>query len=308
MLPITDRDFMELELQLSEHPHQNALKTLGLKRTDSKALLRIFMRAIRLTGMRPVEVFDCRILLGDPALEYSDAEISGIYDAPYKASLTGRLIPLDALDQRPFGSMAALVKNTVDRTGVPPVLMIRAAKTTNANPDLQRPFRMQILQGMEHDDLEVLCLAAHLHHFRLDSRRRSNLITTMTRNLTAAAATALPRRPDRINLYSFRHDFATRARRALQLWEVAALMGHTARASTYVYGKRGTRRKRGSSGSGGWLPRQDQDFAEAIRDKWGMGPEDAAPVTDPRQDLFEALGIDAPAEDPGVAPEGDGGT
>jgi hypothetical protein len=289
MAPITDRDFMELELYLSDHPHQNALKTLSTKRADSRALLRIFMRSIRITGMRPVEVFRCRILVGDQRREYTDADISAIYDAPYRAALKGTLIPIDAIDPRRFGSMAAMVEHTVEATGVPPILMIEAAKTTNANPELLRPYRAQILTGIEDEDLEVLCLAAHLHHFDMDKKRCSNLITTMTRNLTAAAKAALPRRTDPMNLYSFRHDFATRARRSLQIWEVAALMGHTAKASTYVYGKRNTRKK---SGSGGWLPLHDEEFAEDIRRKWGMSATDENSPVDHHHELITALGLD----------------
>jgi integrase len=296
MQPITDRDFMELELQLSDHPHQNALKTLRMKRTDSKALLRIFMRSIRLTGMRPIEVFTCRILVGDENTEYSPEMIDEIKKAPYRMALKGILMPIDALDPQPWGSMAAMVRNATNITGVPPILMIEAAKTTNANPDLLRPFRAQVLTGIEDDDLEVLCLAAHLHHFKMDKKRYSNLITTMTRNLTASAELALPQRKDTLNLYSFRHDFATRARRLLQVWEVAALMGHTARASTYAYGKRNTRKKSGS-GSGGWMPIHDCEFAEAIREKWGASPE-GAPVVDARQELATALGLDLPDHTP----------
>jgi hypothetical protein len=288
---ITDRDFMELELHLSDHPHQNALKTLSMKRTDSKALLRIFMRAIRLTGMRPVEVFHCRIMVGDESREYTPDMISAIYDSPYTSAMNGTLIPIDAIDQRPWGSMAAMVNNACEVTGAPPILIIEAAKTTNANPDLMRPFRAQILNGIEDDDLEVLSLAAHLHHFKMDKKRCSNLITTMTRNLTATAQKALPRRPDTLNLYSFRHDFATRARRALQVWEVAALMGHTAKASTYAYGKRNTRKKSGSGSGGGWMPQQDPEFAEAIREKWGAAPEQA-PQVDAKQVFANAIGID----------------
>lgn len=290
MAPITDRDFMELELYLSDHPHQNALKTLSMKRTDSKALLRIFMRAIRLTGMRPVEVFNCRIFVGDTNREYTASEISKVYDAPYRAALTGTLMPIDAMDPRPWGSMAAMVRHACETTSVPPVLLIEAAKTTNANPDLLRPFRAQVLRTIEDDDLEVLCLAAHLHHFKIDKKRRSNLITTMTRNLTAAAEKTLPRRVDNLNLYSFRHDFATRARLRLQVWEVAALMGHTAKASTYTYGKRHTRKKSGSGSGGGWMPLQDAEFAEAIREKWGASPEEA-PKIDAKQALSNAIGV-----------------
>ncbi|MFG6573584.1 hypothetical protein ACGYLO_18470 [Sulfitobacter sp. 1A13353] len=315
MQPITDRDFMELELHLTDHPHQNALKTLSMRRTDSKALLRIFMRTIRLTGIRPVEVFNCRILVGDEKATYTPEMINDIYEAPYLTALKGILIPIDALSPEPGKSLAEMVRDAEAATGVPAILMIEAAKTTNANPDLLRPFRAQILTGIEDDDLEVLCLAAHLHHFKMDRKKYSNLITTMTRNLTAAARVVLPNRKDALNLYSFRHDFATRARRMLQVWEVAALMGHTAKASTYAYGKRGTRKTSSTDGvkkakgedgrarvaAGGWMPTHDAEFAEAIREKWGASSDGATQVN-PRQDLATALGIDLPDATPFPSP------
>lgn len=273
MAPITDRDFMELELHLSNHPHQNALRTLTRKRTDGKALLRIFMRTIRLTGMRPVEVFRCRLLVGRQGYEYSPEEVKMIRYAPMNAAVNEVLAPIDSYDPTPWGGMAEMVKGLEEITGVPPVLLIEAAKTTNANPELMRPFRAQVLSDIDMDDLEVICLAAHLHHFKMDRKKQSNLITTMTRNLTLAADEVLPRRRDKMNLYSFRHDFATRARLTLDLWEVAALLGHTAKASTYTYGKRRTRKRKGGSGSSGWMPAHDQEFAEIIRDKWGVQAE-----------------------------------
>lgn len=299
---ITDKEFMELELFLSDHPHKNALTTLSNKRTDGKALLRIFMRTIRLTGMRPIELFKCRILVGDTAREYSDHVISEIRKAPYQAAIAGLLTPLDQIPIDDGATLSAVVRKISETTGVPIILYIETAKTTNSNPKLKRPFRAQILDGISEDDLQVLCLAAHLNIFRMDQKKCSNHITAMTRNLSQIAAEVLPKRSDSMNLYSFRHDFATRARIAMPVWEVAALMGHTAKASTYAYGKRNTRKKSGS-GSDGWMPSPDEEFAETIREKWGIAANTVAQV-DSRQALNAALGLEAPAENP--APAGPG--
>ena len=276
MIPITNRDFMELELHLSNHPHQNALKTLAMKRTDNKALLRIFMRVIRLTGMRPIEVFKCRIMLGDVSREYNGTDISKIYQAPYQAIINKMLIPIEQINPGSRESMSNIVKNTYDVTGIPPVIMIKAAKTTNANPEIMRPFRAQILHKITDDDLEIICMAGLLHHFNMNQKSCSNMITTMTRNLRLATEKALPFRKEQLNLYSFRHDFATRARQRLPLWEVAALMGHTAKASTYTYGKSGTRKTNNADNN--WLPLHDAEFAEEIRKKWGFAPEQSLPL------------------------------
>ena len=266
MALITDRDFRELELHFWDHAHLNAIKSLALVKADGKALLRIFMRTIRLTGMRPIEVFTCRIYVGDVTREYNNEDIRKIQDTPYQAVEENMLVPFD-FDPLAHRSLGTMVQSTIETTGISPILRIKAAKTTNANPELVLPFRVQVLHKIDKDDLEVLCLAAYLHHFPLKTKRQTNLITSMSRNLRAAADVTLPHRTDKLNLYSFRHDFATRAKLRMPVWEVAALLGHTSRASTRAYGKLFTRQRKGSDS--GWMPLRDPEFAENIRLNWG---------------------------------------
>ena len=300
MALVTDRDFRELELHLWDHAHLNAIKSLSLAKTDGKALLRIFMRAIRLTGMRPVEVFTCRIFVGDITREYSSEDIHEIRNSPYRAiekninepeknmKASSLLVPFDH-DPLSHDSLGDMVRTTVETTGVPPILWIRAAKTANANPNLVRPFRAQILHKIDKDDLEVLCLAAHLHSFPMEEKRRTNLITSMSRNLRAAADGTLPHRTDKLNLYSFRHDFATRAKLRMPVEEVAALLGHTSRESTRVYGKKYTRQRKGSDS--GWMPLPDPEFAEDIRLSWG-GASRKTPDVNTGENMVDVIDTD----------------
>ena len=294
MVPITERDFRELELQLWDHAHWNAIKTLSMKKTDNKALLRIFMRTIRLTGIRPIEVFTCRIFVGDITREYDRKDIRKIHAAPYRAVTEGMMVPFDESDDielRSHDYFGDMVRTTIETTGVPPVLMIKAAKTANANPELVRPFRAQILHKIDKDDLNVLCLAAYLHRFPMDQKRRTNLITTMSRNLKIAARVAMPHWTEKLKLYSFRHDFATRAKITMTVWEVAALLGHTSRDSTRAYGKLFTRKKKG--GNSGWMPLTDPEFAEKIRLKWETSDKNAGRVhAREEQDLEDLIETD----------------
>ncbi|MBY6058607.1 hypothetical protein [Leisingera daeponensis] len=82
-----------------------------------------------------------------------------------------------------------------------------------------------------------------------------------------------------LNLYAFRHSFATRAKLAMEPHEAAALTGHTAKSTLHVYGERNLR-----SGTGGgrrldqdWLPSPDPVYAEMIRQTWTARPA-AAPA------------------------------
>jgi integrase len=277
---ISEKDLRDLDFTLGDYPHKEALATLNKNRVNAGALLRIFMRTISLTGMRPTEVFDCTIMVGDPDRQYTPFEIGQIQNKPYTSIENGLLKSIDLIQPSLYGGLAKMVQSISETTRVPPILVIKNAKRTNSNSDLTQPYRVQIISGMEEEDLQVLCLAAHLHHFKIESTRRSNLISVMTRNLNRIAKEVLSQEKSKINLYSFRHAFATRARLSLPVWQVAALLGHTAKTSTYIYGKKQTRRRKSGSSSGGWLPGVDAEVAEKIHDVWALKD---APATDTNQ-------------------------
>lgn len=294
---LTLKDLRELDFMLGDHPHKEALTTLSQDRVNSRAMLRIFMRTISLTGMRPTEVFDCVVMVGDPDRQYSKAEIISIRKKPYTSIQQGLLKPIDLIHPSQYGGLAPMVMSITQTTGVPPILVIKNAKQTNANSKIAQPSRVQIIENMEEEDLQVLCLAAHLHHFRVKTKRRSNLTSAMTRSLRRIAADALGKDKANINLYSFRHGFATRARLVMPVWEVAALMGHTAKASTYVYGKKYVRKRKSDSSSGGWMPSVDPENAERIHELW------ASKETQASQDLGSDANLSQDEPGAEAAPE-----
>ena len=275
--PITRRDLSLIDLALIDHPPEDGLKSLSRDRADLKALLRVFTRAIWLTGMRPVEVFECSLMSGDPNKVYSNAELRRISSAPEEAVMAGLLIPQSRLDPVESLGFARAVTESRDATGVEPVLMIRNAKTVNANQDLVRAYRAQILKNIPEDDLHIICLACMIREAGVSGSRRKSMITGLTRPLIRISREEMPHRPKPLNLYAFRHDFATRARRSMSIPRVASLMGHTSRTSTQGYGQKRTRKK--GSGSGGWTPSCDEAAVERLTRYWGAESPGSSPET-----------------------------
>lgn len=269
---------MLLKLDAALRPHRPlaALKSLGTDRADLKGLLRIVMRTSWLTGARPVEIFGCRLVLVDPARDHGEQDRKTILEAPATAFARGLLVPVEAIDPMRFGSFGAAVREITAAAGIPPVFILPNAKTTNANPQLARPFRAMRLDGIPDDDLEMLCLAAQIHNFGISGERMKGMMNNMRRNLVRISEKLGLPEASRMNLYVFRHDFATRVRRELSLHEVSALMGHTGRRSTRIYGNPAVIGRGGGADTGGWVPRPDMKAAEDIRLAWSG--QDLRPV------------------------------
>lgn len=273
--PITESDMSRIDMQLLSCPHEDGLKSLSRTRTNIKAMLRIFSRSIWLTGMRPIEMFECRMMIGDRDRVYSDHERRFIAQRPTDAVDHHLLVTQETLTPTDWPHFGTAVREATNITGVDPVILIRNAKTTNANKDLVRTWRGQVLSNIDDEDLSVLCLAAHLHSMDVPKTRRKNIISTMTKNLVRVVDETIPERVSPINLYAFRHDFATRARSRMGIHEVAAMMGHTGRPSTQAYGR--VRTRKSGSGASGWMPKCDQKIASDIQHAWGMKGDDLLP-------------------------------
>jgi hypothetical protein len=279
--PITEGDLGRIDFPMMDQPYEEGVRTLSGPRTNVIALTRIFLKAIWLTGMRPVEMFSCRLMCGDPGRDYTHAQIGLIRKNPEQAAMTGLLIPQEALPGAEELGHSRAVLDSIAATRIDPVLMIRNAKTRNGNPALVRSYRVQVLSGISDEDLHLLSLAALLHRTPLAAERRRDLINMVTRRVRAIAVQELPDRPNPVNLYALRHDFATRARMVMPMHQVAALMGHTARGSTKGYGKARTRQSKSGSGSVGWVPKCDETIALRLQSAFGPGSETAGPGQDP---------------------------
>jgi len=270
-IPITEGDLSRIDFPMMDQPHEDGVRTLSGPRTNVIALTRIFLRVIWLTGMRPVEMFSCRLMCGDPGRDYTHAQVGLIRKNPEQAAMTGLLIPQEVLAGSEEIGHSRAVLDSVAETRIDPVLMIRNAKTKNGNPVLVRSYRVQVLSGISAEDLHLVSLATLIHRTPLAEGRRRDLINMITRRVRAIAVQELPDRENPVNLYALRHDFATRARRVMPIHQVAALMGHTARGSTKGYGKARTRQSRSGSGSVGGVPRCDETVALRLQAAFGPG-------------------------------------
>lgn len=282
-VPITEGDLSRIDFLLMDQPYEEAVRTFGGGRRNVIALTRIFLRVTWLTGMRPVEVFSCRLMCGDPGRDYTFDQLGLIRRNPEQAALTGLLVPQEALPGADEIGHSRAVQDSIRATGVDPILLIRNAKTRNANLRLVRPFRVQVLSGIGAEELHLISLAALLHRTPIEKERARDLINMITRRIRAISAEALPDREGPVNLYALRHDFATRARRVMPMHQVAALMGHTARGSTKGYGKARTRQSRSGSGASGWVPKCDPTVAQRLHEAFGSGPETGGEAPDPAQ-------------------------
>jgi len=283
-VPVTESDLSRIDFPMMDQPHEDGVTSLSTQRTNVLALTRIFLRVVWLTGMRPTEVFDCVLMSGDPKREYTHAQIGLIRTNPERAAMSGLLIPQEALDGADLIGHVRAVIDARTGTRIDPVLMIRNAKTRNGNPALVRTFRTQVLSGVPDEDLRLISLAARLHRVPLSEARKRDLISMITKHVRTTAERELPDREDAINLYALRHDFATRARRVMPIYQVAALMGHTSRGSTQGYGKTRTRQSRSGSGSGGWVPGCDETVARQLQAAFGADPVRTAPEQGPEDD------------------------
>lgn len=282
--PITEGDLSRIDFHMMDQPYEEAIRTFAGPRRNVIALTRIFMRVVWLTGMRPVEVFGCRLMAGDPDRDYTYAQLGLIRKNPEQAAMTGLLTPQAALPGAEEIGHSRAVLQAVRSTGIDPVLLIRNAKTTNANADLVRPYRVQVLAGIAEEDLHLISLAALLHRTPVEKERARDLINMITRRIRAIAKEEFPDRANPINLYAMRHDFATRARRRMPLYQVAALMGHTAHGSTRGYGKAQTRRSGSGSGGAGWAPQCDETAARRLQVAFGSRPGMPEDARDPAPD------------------------
>jgi hypothetical protein len=276
-VPITEGDLSQIDFHMMDQPHEEAIRTFAAPRRNVIALTRVFLKTIWLTGMRPIEVFSCRLMAGDPSRDYTYAQLGIIRKNPEQAAMSGLLVPQEALPGADEVGHSRAILDSVKSTGVDPVLLVKNAKTRNANAGLVRPYRVQVLSGIGDEDLHLISLAALLHQTPIEKDRARDLINMITRRIRAIAKEELPTRENPINLYALRHDFATRARRQMPLHQVAALMGHTAYGSTRGYGKAQTRRS-GSGGGAGWTPKCDETVAQRLQSAFGAGPE--TPATD----------------------------
>lgn len=297
---LTWRDLMVFELELSDYDPLESLQVLkarvdaanseegqskGQKKTPLEGLLRLFVHAIWISGMRPTEVWGSRLLVPKPNLVWTPELRDFLRRSPGEAIVEGVAVPVEWLTKSTGESVSRTAHMAIEQTDAPAILMIRSAKQTNANADLKREVRLQVLENIPPRHLNMLAIATQLRHLQLDWKVQDQIRSSMTKILKRIARESDSLKGMNINLYSFRHSFATRVKKVLPPHEAAALTGHTALSSLYAYGEfRATKSGKSTARSQDWIPAPDMARAEMLRDGWEKGQN---PVRGPQDRDFE---------------------
>ena len=266
---ITWRDMRSIELEISGHDPMESITSLEEgKPANIEGLLRVFMSVMWFTGMRPVEIWNSVLMVPCRDIPFTPAMIEMACKKPELALLEDWFTPVhkaaELSGETNFGLAA---KNASIETGAPCILMIRSAKQTNANA-AKTPIRLQILKGIPAQQLNLIAAASVARLFQISEKRQDSIRSSMGRVLAKITSRDPVLRDMKINLYTFRHSFASRVKLYYEPHEAAALTGHTSVMSLYRYGQRklhsGTTRRRKDD----WLPAPDPERAEQLRIHW----------------------------------------
>lgn len=264
-------DWERIEMALNHNDPEKAVKDLIAKKVDVDGLLRLYSAMIFMSGMRPVEVMSCMLLVPDASKEFTPEDVALFYADPGAVVDRGLAITVEKYATQNGIDYSRAARNASDRTGAPCILVIRNAKRTNANPDLRDSVRMQIIDQATTRDLTLITYATQIRNAKLNERQWDTLRGGMLKRLKEIVDNEPAIKRKEVNLYSFRHAFADRARATYdKVEEVAALTGHTSRTTLSGYGEK--KRKSGTSSAGGWVPKPDPMRVEEIRNIWYNSP------------------------------------
>ena len=272
-MPISEAEFERMLDQLPVGTERAALDSLREgKAMKAGGIARLLARSIWLTGMRALEVFQCRLLAIDPDDKLPPPELRKILDDPRAAHEAGRLRDADLeIGRGDFGRN----KRT------PLIFGIKTLKTANSSPLINNAFRFQLLEGINQRGLAALSCASMLSRLQLPYSRAEGIAGRSTKHLGLASLKADPGREHAVTLHSLRHAFVDAARGILPPHEVAALSGHTARDTMLGYGGKHVRRRK-NSGRTRWMPKADPASADAIKRAWSLRMAlKAKPTPDP---------------------------
>ena len=158
------------------------------------------------------------------------------------------------------------------------MLRIRTTKTHNARPSLCQQFRVQMLDGIDDDDLACIERVSCLGQLDLSPRQIRRLFEKCNCRMRRASLEVVPGRPDPITLRCMRHAFIDHARLVMRPPRIAALTGHTARYTMTGYGRR-YRRYRASAKASRWFPTPDPRRVSEIARDWNL--PDPGPSMEP---------------------------
>lgn len=267
---ITARDMQILTLELSHVSVKLAIRKFMAGGTaEAEAFLKLLVNLMYYTGIRPIEMWNLELYVPDPNMCLGPEFRDTIKRDPLEANRRGWLIPLEEWappNTEDIGQDAVLSTHGTD---APAVLVIGSAKRTNANIRLKEFKRLQILDGISDSLLRMLAQASQLRNCDSDETRKASIRKNALKVLKAICRKDDRLRDRDIDLYAFRHSFASRVKKWLTPAEAAALLGHTSRKTLSGYGVHQARRRRSSSGRD-WLPQPEERLVAKIEAEWGF--------------------------------------
>lgn len=280
---LSRRDLDRLEMDLADRDRLYAVYSIDRPQveTDIRGLLRLFMCTIWLTGMRPTELWTCRLYVPNADIVFTDELRDTVRNRPSEA-IQNNLLTLLETSAQLNGEQLPDVEawHATIRTGAPCVLMILSAKQANAN-EMTSPIRLQVLSGISREDLAAVAIASQLRFAQANTKRHDSIHGSMNRTLEKLASEHPSLRGMLVNLYSFRHSFVTRVKLSFDAPEAAALIGHTSRKSMSAYGERMVSKSSSKRRLDGWTPSPDPDRAAALKGYWMSVQAPAAPESGP---------------------------
>ena len=229
------------------------LQQIGIN--NQVELCQMMARTAWLTGMRTPELFRFTIENAERASADAPADQEVVMAGP-------PMHPATAADNNYSARM----------------LRIRTTKTHNARPSLRQQFRVQMLDGIDDDDLACIERVSRLCRLNLSRKQIKNLVAKCNRRMRLASLDVVPKRPDPITLHCMRHAFIDHARLVMRPPRIAALTGHTARYTMTGYGRR-YRRYRASAKANRWFPTPDPRRVSEIARDWNL--PDPGPSMEP---------------------------
>jgi hypothetical protein len=275
---VTHREIMMIDMALSDESIDAAMVSAGPARwVKARAMARIFALSIWATGMRPIEVWDCMMMIPIPEkMDTQEKRDLALKDP--RAAIKLKLYMLaEAVNRGPGETIGDIIMKATRLSGAPAFLIIKSAKQTNANKQLRTELRIQVLKDAPWLVLSMLGVAAQLRHHKISDRRKDRTRDKINAILQETVRVDPSFDRDSLSLYTLRHSFATRVKLKFDIATAASLIGHTSKRTTYGYGEQ--RRTKAVSRSGSaqdpamWTPQADPVHADLISKAWGITAE-----------------------------------
>lgn len=284
--PVDRREIMMIDMALSDEPINNSgLIDDPTQRLTTRAITRILALSVWATGMRPVEMWDCRMMIPNPdkidTIEKRDLALTD----PKRAIAQMLYMLVESVKRAPHETIGDVIMKFTTATGAPAILVIKSAKQANANAQIRKEYRIQVLKDAPLEVLSMLGLVSQFRHQDINPKRKDRIRERVNGCLQSIVRNDPSFDRETLSLYTLRHSFATRVKMRLDLASSASLMGHTSKRMTYGYGQARRTKAASRSGSGGeWTPLPDAAHVDLLAQAWGLAPEldleqDATPET-----------------------------